>query len=515
MSSADWNSGYVTDINYIYGYYPELNPLRMKLMFVNSSIRFPEVKTACELGFGQGVSVNMHGAATPVEWWGTDFNPSQVSFAQELTKKTGSDINLCDDSFEEFLKRDDLPGFDFIGLHGIWSWVSDENRTHIVDFINKNLNIGGVVYVSYNTQPGWAVMAPLRDLFFDYSNNVLGNDLTITAKMEKSLELCDKLMENGAAYFTQNPSIKERLEKVKSMDKNYLVHEYLDASWHPMSFSKIFSCLSQAKLDFVSSVNHCDHVPNLNFTQEQQEFINETQDPVFSETIKDFLLNRQFRKDYWVKGKRTYTYPEQFEILRALRVVLVVVRESVELTAMGGLGELKLDKNIYDCILDILSDNKPKSIGEIEEKVKNKKISINNIVEVLMILSSKNNVTLAQENLEINKAKAYTTKLNNYLCNRAIGCDNINYLASPVTGSGIYVPRFQQLFLLQYEDGLEKPKELADYVFELMKFYNQKIIKDGTSLETDDENYEELMSLAEVFLNKELPVLKALKVRCK
>lgn len=515
MSSADWNSGYVTDINYTYGYYQELNPLSMKLLFLNSGIRFPEVKTACELGFGQGMSVNIHGAATPVKWWGTDFNPSQVSFAQEVGKKSGVDINLKDDSFEEFLKRDDLPGFDFIGLHGIWSWISDENRMHIVDFINNNLNIGGVVYVSYNTQPGWSVMAPLRDLFFDYSNNILGNDLTITSKMEKSLELCDKLMENGAAYFNVNPSIKERLEKIKSMDKSYLVHEYLDASWHPMSFSKIHSSLAKAKVDFVCSVNPEDHIFDLNFTQEQQRFIKEIQDPVFKETIKDFLLNRQFRKDYWVKGKRTYTYLEQLEMIRALRVVLVVDRDNVELKVAGGVGELNLDENIYIPILNFLADNKPKTIGEIEDKLKNKKISINNIVEGLIILSAKNNVKLAQENSEINKAKAYTAKLNNFLCHNSLSSGDIPYLASPVTGAGIYVARFQQLFLLQYEDGLETSKELADYVFDQIKFYGHNIIKDGKGLETDEENYEELMSLAEVFLNKELPVLKALKVRCK
>ena len=66
--------------------------------------------------------------------------------------------NLSDESFEEFCRRQDLPDFDFIGLHGIWSWVSDKNRQVIVDFIRRKLKVGGVVYVSYNTQPGWAPM---------------------------------------------------------------------------------------------------------------------------------------------------------------------------------------------------------------------------------------------------------------------------------------------------------------------------------------------------------------------
>jgi len=44
-----------------------------------------------------------------------------------------------------------LPDFDYIGLHGIWSWISDENRQVIVDFIRKKLKVGGVLYISYNT----------------------------------------------------------------------------------------------------------------------------------------------------------------------------------------------------------------------------------------------------------------------------------------------------------------------------------------------------------------------------
>lgn len=40
---------------------------------------------------------------------------------------------------------DGLPQFDFITLHGIYTWVSRENRQHIVDFIARYLKPGGIV----------------------------------------------------------------------------------------------------------------------------------------------------------------------------------------------------------------------------------------------------------------------------------------------------------------------------------------------------------------------------------
>jgi len=52
---SDWTAGYVTDIGYTFGYYNELNPLRVRLAFLNAGLSIPEVGTACELGFGQGM----------------------------------------------------------------------------------------------------------------------------------------------------------------------------------------------------------------------------------------------------------------------------------------------------------------------------------------------------------------------------------------------------------------------------------------------------------------------------
>ncbi len=84
----DWTSGYVAEIDYTYGYYPELNPIRVGLAFANVGVVAPRFKTACELGFGQGVSVNIHAAATQASWYGTDFNPAQASFGVGLNIST-------------------------------------------------------------------------------------------------------------------------------------------------------------------------------------------------------------------------------------------------------------------------------------------------------------------------------------------------------------------------------------------------------------------------------------------
>ncbi len=137
--------GYVTQLDYSYGYYRELNPAMLRLVCLCSAIE-PQLRdrpSYLELGFGQGLSINLHAAATEGRFWGTDFNPGQAVRARELAAASGADLHLLDDSFEEFAARTDLPDFDIIALHGIWSWISDANRKTILDIVRRKLRAGG------------------------------------------------------------------------------------------------------------------------------------------------------------------------------------------------------------------------------------------------------------------------------------------------------------------------------------------------------------------------------------
>ena len=84
----------MSDIGYTLGYYTELNPLRVRLGLLNAGLAYPEVGTACELGFGQGLSTNIHAAASMTQWHGTAFNPAQAGFAKELAAASGAAARL-------------------------------------------------------------------------------------------------------------------------------------------------------------------------------------------------------------------------------------------------------------------------------------------------------------------------------------------------------------------------------------------------------------------------------------
>ena len=110
------------------------------------------------------------------------------------------------------------------------------------------------------------------------------------------------------------------------------------------------------------------------------------------------------------------------------------------------------------------------------------------------------------------KSKKHTDKLNTFLINKARGSGDISYLASPVTGGGITVGRFQQLFLLAKSQGKKQPAEWAEFAWQVLVQQAQRIVKEGKTLETAEENLAELTAQAATFAEKQLPILKALGV---
>ena len=508
---TNWTEGYVADIGYTYGYYHELNPQRVKLAFLNHGYAIPDITTACELGFGQGVSINVHAASSNIQWYGTDFNPSQAGFAQELAAVSGSEAKLFDDSFLEFSERNDLPEFDFIALHGIWSWINNENRKIISNFIKNKLKVGGVVYMSYNTLPGWSIFAPMRHLMTEHALSMSGRGIGSLNQVSNAIDFCSKLLEANPLYAKANPSLQDRFNQLKTKDKSYLAHEYFNKDWCPMYFTEVNHFFGDAKLQFACSAHFPDHITGLNFTKEQMSLIDGISDTVFKEQAKDFIVNQQFRRDYWVKGLRRITPFEQGRLLRQQRFVLVSNKDNVELKTQGALGEVKLDNAVYEPILTLMGDHKIRSIGEIESALE-KRIKFGEIVAAVILLTGVGHFSIVQEDKVITKAKPKTDKLNEYLMDKAQASRDISYLASPVTGSAVGVNRFHQLFAAALLKKKNDPVELATYAWTFLKAQNQKLVINGKTLMNDEDNINELTSQASVFIKSALPIYKILKI---
>jgi hypothetical protein len=510
--SADWTAGYVADIGYTFGYYGELNPLRARIALLNAGLALPKHEVACELGFGQGLSVNIHAAASATNWYGTDFNPTQTAFAQELAAVSGANATLYDDPFTEFCSRTDLPDFDYIGLHGIWSWISDSNRAVITEFVRRKLRVGGLLYISYNTMPGWAAFAPMRHLMTVHAD-MFGSDARgIVSKVDGAIDFAEKLLSVNPAFAKANPHVPDRLQKMKAQNRSYLAHEYFNRDWHPMHFATMASMLESAKLQYACSAHYFDSVDAVNFTADQQALLNEAPQGTFRESVRDFMVNQQFRRDLWVKGARRISVADQTEALRKERVVLVSARQDVSLKINSTLGELSMNEEVYNPLLDFLSDHKARTLAQIEQAMKQRSISFAQIVQAVLVLMGTNHLSAAQDEEIVAQSRRHTDRLNTHVISKSRNSNELLHLASPVTGGGLPVSRFQQLFMNAIAHGQKTPQEWANFAWKVLDAQGQRIIKDGKAVDSPQENLSELETHAQGFASVRLPILKALQV---
>jgi SAM-dependent methyltransferase len=509
---SEWSAGYVADVGYTYGYYTELNPLRMRLAFLNQGLAFPAVGSACELGFGQGMSTNLQAAASVTHWYGTDFNPSQAGFAQEMAKHADTGARLYDESFQEFANRSDLPEFDFIGLHGIWSWISDDNRKIIVEFIRRKLKVGGVLYISYNTLPGWAAFAPMRHLMTEHAEIIGSEGRGIVSRIDDAIDFADKLLATNPAFSRANPLVGERIKRLKEQNRHYLAHEYFNRDWHPMHFATMAEWLEPAKVSYACSANYLEHIDVINMTPEQLSFLQEIPDAMFRESVRDFVINQQFRKDYWIKGPRRLSALERSELLRAQRVILTTPRADISLKINAAIGEVNMSESVYEPILDYLADYKIRTLAQIESHAAKHNINFAQVIQSVMILVGANYLSPVQEDTVISKAKRHSDLLNQAIMSKARSSGDIGFLGSPVTGGGVFAARFHQLFMMAISSGRKDPEAWGRYVWEILSMQGQKLIRENKAIESDDDNLNELIAQARVFAEKQLPLMKALQI---
>lgn len=455
----DCDSGYVTDVGYTFGYHAALQPLRTRLAFLRAGQAPPRIRTACELGFGQGVSLALHAAASTVQWWGTDLLPQHVEFARSLISAAGGQAALFAESFEAFAARRDLPSFDFIGLHGVLSWISDENRARIADFVRRRLAPGGVVYTGYNALPGWNDMLPLRHLMTEFARQA-GAGGTVE-RIEAALAATERLLDTHPVHPRTSPRMPDRFERLQHADRRYLAHEYFNRDWRPLHFAETAALLAPAGLQFACSAHLPDHVDALNLTPAQREFLSGIPAPGLRETARDFITNAQFRRDYWTRDVARLTAADTEMAWRQERIVLTTPRAEVPERVSGMLGEVRFDTPVHRAVLEALSDHRVQTLEALQAATG---AAFPAMVDAVFSLCAFDHAATAQDAAIVEEVRPRTAALNAHLVALARDTGDIGVLASPITGGGIAVDRVEQLLVAACRDGHLDARSRAIYV---------------------------------------------------
>jgi ubiquinone/menaquinone biosynthesis C-methylase UbiE len=457
------------------------------------------------LGCGQGFTTNILAATHPhSEFWGVDFNPSHTAEAQRLADTAQlKNIRFLDQSFAEFLNAD-TPEFDYITLHGVYSWIDDDNRRILVDLLRQKLKVGGAVYISYNTLPGWSAMMPLRELMVQYTAGRGGSTLQ---KVEQGMAFAQQLQSLNASYFRENPTVKQYLQEMQGDSRNYLAHEYFNDHWRPLYHAEVVQDLAAAKLTYAASADIDEQFYNLKLTDDQIQLLANTSDPVLRETIRDFIFNARFRRDLFIKGPIKLTGLEQVELLRESRFALVIPPDEVEYETELADRAVKLDPAIYQPIINALAEG-PKTLKALMREPTLTKLDFATIFQALKILISDYTIVPALSEAAEAARRDAIASLNDAILKRSRFGADTQILASPVTGTGIDISRSEQLFLLAHL----RQGDAVQYLWNVLQVQGEKLIKDDRVLETPEENRAELTLQYQRFCRVRLPLFKQLGI---
>jgi SAM-dependent methyltransferase len=494
LADESWTGGYVVDVEYTHGYYPDLAPLNLAMAasLAGRKVLDPDQPfTYLELGCGNGFSSALLAAANPQgQFWANDFNPAHIANARATAQAASIDnVIFLEASFEE-LAETEMPDFDIIALHGIWSWVSPENRHYIIELIRRRLKAGGLVFISYNCLPGWSRVAPLRRLL---KLGVTNMAAPAEARVEQAFSYARAMRDVGAGFFTGAPHVGAILDHLAKQDRAYLAHEYLNDQWGLFYQDEVADALLPAKLSFLASARLMDGFDQFNLTPGQQAMLNLPGAPSASQVVRDFLLDRRFRRDLYGRRVPGLASTDISAWFARRRFALARPRSNCPLKFKAPGGEFDLTPKVFDAVLDALVDG-PEILEALSSRSGLVALERRHLEQAVGVLCALDYVHPALSSDGDARRRVATDRFNHAALRSALAGRPVAALASPVTGSGVPLPPSEQVFLAAIVNG-QAPEAMVQ----------------GLAPGTGSEQAE-MLQRALRFQQEELPLLKSLQV---
>lgn len=330
-------AGYLTDVQYTGHYYQFLAPAWLVYIAAINGYQVPRLDEPfayCELGCGKGITSLLLAAMHPnADVHACDFNAEHIDYARKLQQDAGvGNVTYYAKSFAQMLDEP-LPAFDFIVLHGVYSWVPEPVRAGIREFAQRRLKPGGLLMVSYNAMPGWAHLQPLRRMMQVHAAGVQGDSLQ---KAREAYAYVAALARNGAGYFRTVPEAARYLEQLAGKDIRYVAHEFLTPHGDPFYFEEVASAMAAAGLQYCGNMTPANNHPELMVPPSFRDRLPVRASRLALEMHHDMIANTTFRADLFCR-QSAKELPQDLPLaaFSGIEFCLTNLRERLQLRAEG------------------------------------------------------------------------------------------------------------------------------------------------------------------------------------
>jgi len=276
--------------------YAQSHPERMASIGRLFGMSPPETRSAriLELGCAAGGNILPIGVNNPeTQIVGVDLSARQIKAGQEIVDALGiKNVELRHASITDL--DDSLGKFDYVIVHGVFSWVPTEVQNHIFQVCRNNLNENGIAYISYNTHPGWHMRGMIRDMMCYHVADFKDSGTKIKQARSLLKFLSDNVPQQRSKAYSQ--MLTSELELLSKQADYYLFHDHLEEVNDPIYFHEFASRAGEAGLAYLgestlATMLGSDFPPEVTQTLKQV-----APNIIRMEQYMDFLRNRMFRQ---------------------------------------------------------------------------------------------------------------------------------------------------------------------------------------------------------------------------
>ena len=228
---------------------------------------------------------------------GIEIAPTQVSLGKTYIDQLGiTNLDLFEGDVNE--SHQHLGIYDYIIAHGFYSWVDEETKDNFLRLCKEHLAENGILYMSYNTYPGWHKVDSVRALL-EFANKDI-DTLNHREKVRHGKTVASKLGALMLEYDTvknQQASFLQSLRQTLQKQDCYVGHDHLEPVNTPVYFHQCIDHMAEHGFTYL-----CDCDLNLSFPEVYDETLRTRlqelapHDPLAREQYIDFMLNTAFRK---------------------------------------------------------------------------------------------------------------------------------------------------------------------------------------------------------------------------
>jgi SAM-dependent methyltransferase len=338
---------YVTDVPYIAGFTSELAPEMLDLVATICGFAAPRRDAGfnwCELGCGPGMAPIIFAATHPEGvFHGVDAMPDHIDRGRAIAERAGlGNLTFHALDFEKAGALD-LPKFDYIVAHGVYAWIDEAAAASMRRFIDRHLAPGGLVYVSYNSMPGWASDGPFQHLLYALAEGGGGDSI---ARFHGAADMVETLRKTGAAALAASLTAVGFVEERAKRPDAYFAHEYLAPAWRPRYVDEVRREMAEIGLSAVGSATLRDNFDGFVLRAAAREALAAIEDPDRRELARDYFMFQRFRRDVFGRAPRQIDDEERRERLFAQTFALMRPASLVEYKMATEAGDLAFDNPV-------------------------------------------------------------------------------------------------------------------------------------------------------------------------